>query len=63
MPRLTVGSKIKICHPEVKYLSKSQDLLVIGLSYTLRMPDKISVTVDTVQNYNSLVEKMLKSIK
>lgn len=71
IPKLAIGSKIKVYN---KFLSlndntldnisyNDNELIVTELSYDLRNAAKINISVEKVQTYESIIEKLLLSVK
>ena len=71
IPKLAIGSKIKAYN---KFLSlndntldnisyNDNELIVTELSYDLRNAAKINISVEKVQTYESIIEKLLLSVK
>ena len=71
IPRLSIGSKIKVYN---KFLNLNDDsvdnlsfqnneLIVTQLTYDLRNAAKVTISVEKVQTYENIIEKLLLSVK
>ena len=71
MPRLRTGSKIAVYNEKLNLLDNQEanigygnnELVVTALSYNLRNAAKVSVTVEQVDTYQSILAKLLKQAK
>lgn len=71
VPKLTVGSKIKVYNKflNLKDLEEDNitydenDLIVTGITTILRQQEKVTVSVEKVRAYETILEKLLLSIK
>lgn len=71
IPKLAIGSKIKIYNKFLSLNDNSLDnisyndneLIVTELSYDLRNAAKINISVEKIQTYESIIEKLLLSVK
>ena len=76
IPRLSVGSKIKIYNKELnlnEYSNSSteslnniqftnNDLIVTSLNYALRNPSEVSINVEKITSYQSILQKLIQSV-
>lgn len=68
--RLAVGSKIKVYNSDLNLNEgeldniqfTNNDLIVTGINYELRRPENISVSVEKISSYQSILQKLIKSI-
>ena len=71
LPNLRINSKIRIYEPSINLNDNNLDsisynnneLIVTGINYELRNPDILSLSVEQLNNYQKLLEKLLISIK
>lgn len=71
IPRLSIGSKIRVYNKylnlndgEVDNLSfQNNELIVTQITYDLRNAAKVTISVEKVQTYENIIEKLLLSVK
>ena len=71
IPRLSIGSKIKAYNTFLNLNDDSEDnlsfqnneLIVTQLTYDLRNAAKVTISVEKVQTYESIIEKLLLSVR
>lgn len=71
MPRLGIGNKIRVYNKALNYKDGEEnnisfsdnELIISGLTYNLRNPGDLSITVEQIVPHARIVEKLLKSIQ